>query len=40
MNNKRKLEQWRRWMEQFHREAEAGFGGLTVVYLIAAARGF
>ena len=27
MNNKRKLEQWRRRMKQFHREAEEGFGG-------------
>ena len=26
MNNKRKLEQWRRRMKQFHREAEEGFG--------------
>ena len=27
MNNKRKLELWRRRMKQFHREAEEGFGG-------------
>jgi hypothetical protein len=27
MNNKGKLEQWRRRMKQFHREAREGFGG-------------